>query len=134
MEVVAPRAAGKYTQIVAPWPGVLSTPIVPPWASMIDLQMLKPSPLPWADSRAPRFVATIKALENVRQVVRSMPRPVSETRSTTCCRAAVGVNFDPHAAPARREFQAVIDQVIDDLPQSIGIALTAVSRRQLALS
>ena len=47
------EAAGKYTVIVVPCPAALLAWIRPEWASMIDLQMLSPRPLPWADfSRA----------------------------------------------------------------------------------
>ncbi len=86
--------------------------------------MLSPSPVPEAKfSALPRLVAAEEPFEDVRQIFRADAQAVVGHPEHDLVPCAVGGQLDGHPAAAGREFQAVVDQVVDNLAQSVGVAV-----------
>ena len=108
---------------VVPLPGVLWISILPPCACTIDWQMLSPRPVPPGCILAlARFVAAIESLEDVRQIERRNAHAGVAHRDDHFLLLAVVDQVDGDRSARRGELDGVVDQVVDDLLQAMGVA------------
>ena len=124
------RMIGRRMVNAVPRPNIDSAEIAPPCASTIPLTIASPKPGATAAAR-PRAIDDVKTLEDMRKVaVRDAFAGIAHAQDRI---AVARVDLDANAPAAGRVAQRVVDEVDEDLRETVGIGLDAhrAQRRQL---